>query len=499
MYYSYARVTSVLLAIALALPASSALSEKWRDWAKGPVVHLMTEDEKGEWARLSTDEDAARFEALFWAKRDPSPGTPINENRIIFDRRVAAADENFTSGRVRGALSDRGRVLILLGAPDRAKRSGTTQSTIQSGFAGAAESARGEAAPTDVWTYERDSIQPWMGRHEFEVAFIDEYGDGRYELQLSPRRNVAPILEAAVEQFLVSPDLQEVPVTIDRVVVTEERATELRSESIRAAWETFRAADDPGATDLHVTWGQFITPSGTVFVPVQLYVPEGSDLPREGDVTFFGVVENEGGEVVAVYEEPLSLIESKGDAFVDKSLMLEPGSYSSVFGLAVDGAPVAMKRTAMEIRGPAMDQASVSEIILSNNVYPLAEAQTPTDPYAFGGLKVVPKGDRSFSTNDDIWYVIAVRNPGLTDEGAPNLQIKLDVTGETNAGQPVRMSAPTMPASVSPVRDTEGHYVVGSSFPAGAFKPGSYLLKARLLDSVTKKSWNLEAPFTVHE
>lgn len=499
MYNSYARVIPAVLAIVLALPASAALSEKWRDWAKGPVVHLMTEEEKGAWARLSTDEEAARFEALFWARRDPTPGTPVNENRLIFEQRVAVADENFTSGRVRGALSDRGRVLILLGAPDRARRSGTTQSTIQTGFAGSGESARGEAAPTDVWHYERESIQPWMGRHEFEVAFIDEFGDGRYELQLSPRRNVAPILDAAIEHFRVSPDLQEVPVTVDQVVVTEERATELRSESIRAAWETFRAADDPGATDLHVTWGQFVTPSGTVFIPVQLYVPEGSGLPQEGDVTFFGVVENEAGEVVAAYEEPLSLIESKGDAFVDRSLMLEPGSYSSVFGLAVDGAPVAMKRAAMEIRGPETDQTSVSEIILSNNVYPLTEAQTPTDPYAFGGLKVVPKGDRSFSVNDDVWYVIAVRNPGLTDGGDPNLQIKLDVTGETTAGQPVKMSAPTMPAPVSPVKDSEGHYVIGSSFPAGAFQPGSYQLKARLLDSVTKKSWNLEASFTVQE
>ena len=493
--------SAALLTILMAIPASAALSENWRDWAKGPVSFLMTEKEQGEWARLSNDAEAEAFVARFWARRDPTPATPVNENRFIFDERVKSADENFTSGRVKGSMSDRGRVLILLGAPKRARRTGVNQSTIQSGFAGSAENARGQNAPTDIWYYEGDAVKPWMGRHEFEVAFVDYYGDDRYELNVSPRRNVNPILESAVEAWIVSPNLQEAPaltIEADDLVLTERKANELSSAGLRSAWEEFRSSEGVGAADLHVTWGQFVTAKGTAYVPVQLYIPESSSLPREGDVTFFGVIENANGEIVGVYEEPLTLVESRGDAFVDKSVMLEPGTYQAVFGLASDDKPIAMKRAEMKIEGVS-SEASVSRLILSNNVYPLAEAQRPTDPYAFGGLKVVPKGDRSFATSDDVWYVIEVRNPGISDQGVPNLQIKLDVTGEKADGTPVTMSAPTMPAAVSPVRDLEGHYMIGSSFPPGAFQPGEYLLKARLLDSVTKKSWNLEAPFSVHE
>jgi GWxTD domain-containing protein len=86
------------------------------DWADGPVKFLMTSDERRDWTRLPDPISRAEFVTKFWTSRDPMPETP-NEMRQEFERRVAFADQNFTQGEVRGALTDRGMVFILLGAP----------------------------------------------------------------------------------------------------------------------------------------------------------------------------------------------------------------------------------------------------------------------------------------------------------------------------------------------------------------------------------------------
>ena len=109
-----------VLAMAVAVSAAAQLGPKYADWGDGPAQHLMTKEEKKQWKTLHTDADAAAFVELFWAKRDPTPDTPRNEFREAFDARVKFADDNFTNHRMRGALTDRGKVFILLGPPEQA-------------------------------------------------------------------------------------------------------------------------------------------------------------------------------------------------------------------------------------------------------------------------------------------------------------------------------------------------------------------------------------------
>ncbi|HLF55970.1 MAG TPA: GWxTD domain-containing protein, partial [Thermoanaerobaculia bacterium] len=108
----------ILAAALVAAPALSELSAPLRDWAAGPVSFLFTDAERAAWAELSSDDEAERFRRLFWARRDPLPETPENEALREFEGRVAAADERFGDDDRRGALTDRGRVLVVLGPPN---------------------------------------------------------------------------------------------------------------------------------------------------------------------------------------------------------------------------------------------------------------------------------------------------------------------------------------------------------------------------------------------
>ena len=111
---------------ALFAAAALALSPQHQEWAKGPASWIMTPDEQRQWKQIATDEEAENFILLFWARRDPTPGTPVNEFKNDFDARVEFADEHFadrdSTGAVitRGAMSDRGRVLMVMGFPPNA-------------------------------------------------------------------------------------------------------------------------------------------------------------------------------------------------------------------------------------------------------------------------------------------------------------------------------------------------------------------------------------------
>src|SRR5437899_6742519 len=89
--------TMIIAAAALVIAAAgfAQLSMAKADWARGPVQFLMTTDELSQWKAVKSDTEADQFIALFWARRDPTPGTPRNEFREDFETRVQYADQHF--------------------------------------------------------------------------------------------------------------------------------------------------------------------------------------------------------------------------------------------------------------------------------------------------------------------------------------------------------------------------------------------------------------------
>lgn len=85
-------------------------------WAEGPARWIMTDGEKGLWAKLPSGNERMAFVETFWGARDPG-------FRKEFERRVAFADASLAQGaEQRGSLTDRGMVFVLLGPPTYAGR-----------------------------------------------------------------------------------------------------------------------------------------------------------------------------------------------------------------------------------------------------------------------------------------------------------------------------------------------------------------------------------------
>ena len=106
-----------LLAAHLAAAEPPDYRTPGKDWLKGPIQWLMSEDEQKEFKKLRTDDERAAFARTFWEKRDPTPGTSENEYRIIFWQRVEQADKAYKDVIRNGSVTDLGRVFLLLGPP----------------------------------------------------------------------------------------------------------------------------------------------------------------------------------------------------------------------------------------------------------------------------------------------------------------------------------------------------------------------------------------------
>lgn len=83
---------------------------------------LGTKAEKKEWRAVEDSAGRQTFLESFWSKRDQDPATPQNEYRERMSRRIAFANTAFATRTQRGALTDRGRVFVLLGRPAFVRR-----------------------------------------------------------------------------------------------------------------------------------------------------------------------------------------------------------------------------------------------------------------------------------------------------------------------------------------------------------------------------------------
>lgn len=121
---------------------------------------VATEEELETFASLGGSERKAYLEGI-WKRRDPDPSTPRNEFKVQFFRRLKYAKANFAEPGRKGWQTDRGRVFIKNGRPDRVD---TREGVIGS---------MSPSARLEVWYYDATNTH---------YVFEDFGGNGEYSL-----------------------------------------------------------------------------------------------------------------------------------------------------------------------------------------------------------------------------------------------------------------------------------------------------------------------------
>lgn len=515
--------TRLFLVTALAVLAATgglALSADYIEWFNGPAQFIMSKDEVMKWRGLRSDVEAKAFVELFWARRDPTPDTPHNEARDLFEARVQWADKNLRDGgKQRGAMTDRGRFFVLYGAPKRIERSAPERSSGEP-YGGLQKDER-ISDNWVQWIYEGDDVKNIFLVPRVTIRFVDRIGNEEFKVERGAV-DLAAAQTRAVTRMILTPELTVAPTySTTRVAAPAAPAvaapapvmTTLSTAALATSVSEFKAAaKNPYENSAYATWGEYVTAAGEYYVPVMLYVPKGSGITADQNLTFFGVVEDESGKGVVAFEEPARLIAARDDVYVDKSLSLPAGKHRGIFGLARDGKPVVIASTDMTLAGSLnKDETAVSQLILANFVQAIETVTPPTEPFSFGGVKVVPKADKAFSTSDELWFFFAMRNPGLAEaiaptegsatgapaEQKPKIQVKMDVEGKAADGKPIKRSAPPREVDAVPMKGVPGHYGIGNAIPLETFKPGDYKITLKVMDTVKKTSYTLTDTFKV--
>jgi len=191
---------AITIAMTLATAAKAEPPTRYADWPNGPVKWLMTAEDHQAWRAINNDAAARDFIALFWSRRDPTPGTAENEFRDEFDHRVAVADIVFSRDtRLRGALTDPGRVFIILGPPASIGLPAYDGSSTPSGQSGG-------SVPQSIGTF-RYSNPTALHLADGLLRFVALGGP----YVLSPLGNSYGALQDASKRAIVNPALRAVP------------------------------------------------------------------------------------------------------------------------------------------------------------------------------------------------------------------------------------------------------------------------------------------------
>ena len=167
-------IIAVVILMSCGFSGKIALDPTSKDFYE--TAHLiMTKQEKDIFNHLPDQESREEFISDFWAKRDPDPDMEENEFKEEFFRRIDYANRRFREG-IPGWKTDRGRIYIYLGPPDKVDQRRFVYYPDVSGLI-------------------------WWGYYDYRlgIEFVDRVGDGSYTLNRhqSAYGNLLQVIEKA--------------------------------------------------------------------------------------------------------------------------------------------------------------------------------------------------------------------------------------------------------------------------------------------------------------
>ncbi len=130
------------------------------DKAIKQLKYIASKEEINKLKSAKTPQERLEYWNAFWQARDPSPGTPENEAKRDYYDRIEYANRYFGVLRKEGWRTDRGMILIKYGVPDRIEDYPFEL----------------DSKAYVIWYYYRY-------KEPREFLFVDEWGDGDYQLQ----------------------------------------------------------------------------------------------------------------------------------------------------------------------------------------------------------------------------------------------------------------------------------------------------------------------------
>jgi GWxTD domain-containing protein len=493
----------------------------YKNWISQEVPYIITDEEKKSFKNLTTDDEKEQFIEAFWERRNPNPGSPENEFKEEYYRRIAYANEHYASG-IPGWKTDRGRIYIMYGPADEVDShpSGGTYQRPQ-------EEGGGETStyPFETWRYRYiDGIGT-----NIILEFVDPSMTGEYHMTMDPGEKDALLhvpgagltqmeamgMASKADRFTRTdgmttgtamggqPESMNEFTRLDlfskiwkppavkfkdmQAVVLAKLSSNLLPFDVRT--DFVRITDDTVLTPITVQVAnhdlQFTNKSGVMHAVLDIY----------------GQLNQLSGKFVTSFEDQvvLDVPEDQFQHYSDlksvyqKALPLRHGQYK-ISVVVKDDTTGRMGTIDLGIHVPEYDQEKLgnSSLILADLIQPLPTTQVGSGPFVIGSTKVRPSVNRSFNRSQKMGIFLQVYNLGVdpqTHRASVNVVYDITKDGKTILNQP---------EDAAKLANFGQQTTLEKTLNLAPLQPGKYVVQIKVTDNIKKQSISPTETFEVH-
>ncbi len=499
----------------------------YKKWLDQDVLYIITPEERQVFLGLSNDDERDNFIEQFWNRRDSDPSTAENEYKIEYYRRILYSNENFSAG-LPGWKTDRGRIYIMFGPPDRIESMPAGGSYVRERKDGGGETS---VFPFETWEYRHiegigDDIQ---------LEFVDDAGGGLYQLTYDPQRK-----DELIHNGFLGPTLDEIQQLEETGVANKQyRVAGRRFAGDQAGPYRFagnfetekdrpfsklmlsKAINTPPPvkfkdleaivnTSIRYNNLPFLVQASTfqvlgaqqlVTVAVEIphaaltFKPKGENYAASVEV--FGQISTLGKRIDRVFEELIERQIDKDDyqrqlrtsSVFQKQLLVKPGIYKlSLVVKDVESGQLGTWEERLEVPETPESRLAISSLLLAEDIRGVDPGKETL--FQLGRLKVIPRISKSFGLDEDLGFYFQIYN-FLSDQaaGKPDLQVEFSLTPEGAAPRWRDCSKLVFPAG--------SYATVARMSSLAGLEPGAYKLVVRVKDKISGQTVESNARFSL--
>ncbi|HTY62390.1 MAG TPA: GWxTD domain-containing protein [Acidobacteriota bacterium] len=507
---------------------SSDQADHYKKWMQEDVVYIITDDEKATFKALQNDEERENFIEQFWARRNPDPKSGDNTFKEEHYRRIAYANEHFTSG-ISGWRTDRGRIYIMFGKPDELESHPT---------GGAYERPYSEGGgQTSTYPFEK-----WWYRHiegvgdDIEIEFVDKSMSGEYKMALLPEEKDALInvpnagLTMAEEMGLsdksqrayFNPSTWNDPNSPQNYLRSAKDSPFSRMERYFNLQKPpqIKFEDLKGMVTTHILYTTLSydyrvdyirLSSDRVLVPITVEL-SNKDLEfkkqldfNQATVNVYGCVTNLTGRIIREFEDVISVeyLDQNFEYGKNKKseyqhiVALSPGQRYKLELVLKDVNSKTAGTATIGLVVPKYEEGALqtSSIILANSVTSAPANADQFDQYVIGDMKILPNVKAEYLPGQNVVPYMQIYN---MDIDQTTQRPSLDITFTVKSGDKV-LEEFKGTSSNSEQFFYGPRVVLVGKIPLKQLVPGKYSVDIKVLDNISNRTVVTSTNFIVKE
>jgi len=487
------------------------MESPYKKWLQEEVPYVITDEERGAFKKLSTDEEREQFIEQFWERRNPNPGSPENEFKEEYYRRIAYANEHYASG-IPGWKADRGRIYIMYGPADEIESHPSGGTYLRPPEEGGGETS---TFPFETWRYRYiDGIGT-----NIILEFVDPTMTGEFHLTIDPGEKDALLhvpnagltqlesmgMASKRDRFSRSDgmttgrSLGGEPESMNEFTRLDLYAKIFKAPSVKfndlKAVVTARLSAQLLPFDVRTDFLRVT--EETILTPVTVQVANRDlEFQNKGGVMhavldIFGQFSSLSGRIVNTFEDSvvLDVPENEFQRYVDrrsvyqKAMPLRPGRYK-LSVVVKDDLNGHMGSMELGIQVPHFDEEKLSHstLILADKIEPLPTSQVGSGPFVIGGSRVRPNVSRTFTRDQTLGIYMQVYNLAVDPQThRPSAEVQYEIAKEGK-------SVLTQAEQVAKMQNAAQQITLQKKMPLNSLQPGKYSVQIKVTDNVKNQT-----------